>query len=61
MSEERFSEGAPKRADPPGGPDRPPVFRSAEMFAGGNEVIIEHCGATYRLRQTSQGKLILTK
>jgi hemin uptake protein HemP len=31
------------------------------MFAGGNEVIIEHCGATYRLRQTSQGKLILTK
>lgn len=31
------------------------------MFAGGNEVIIEHCGAVYRLRQTSQGKLILTK
>lgn len=31
------------------------------MFAEAHEVIIEHQGATYRLRQTSLGKLILTK
>jgi hemin uptake protein HemP len=42
-------------------PLRPKTFRSVDMFAGAKEVIIEHDGATYRLRQTSQGKLILTK
>jgi hemin uptake protein HemP len=61
MTEQRFPNGASKRADPQNAPERPPVFRTADMFAGGNEVIIEHCGAVYRLRQTSQGKLILTK
>ena len=34
---------------------------SAELFAGAREVLIDHSGATYRLRHTSQGKLILTK
>lgn len=34
---------------------------SAELFAGGKEVIIEHEGEAYRLRCTSKGKLILTK
>ena len=34
---------------------------SAELFAGAREVLIEHSGETYRLRHTSQGKLILTK
>jgi hemin uptake protein HemP len=34
---------------------------SAELFAGAREVLIDHSGETYRLRHTSQGKLILTK
>ena len=34
---------------------------SQALFAGANEVEIEHKGALYRLRQTSLGKLILTK
>ena len=34
---------------------------SQMLFAGANEVEIEHKGALYRLRQTSLGKLILTK
>ncbi len=34
---------------------------SQTLFAGANEVEIEHRGALYRLRQTSLGKLILTK
>jgi hemin uptake protein HemP len=36
-------------------------INSAELFAGGREVLIDHAGTTYRLRHTSQGKLILTK
>ena len=34
---------------------------SAQLFAGAAEVHIEHFGAVYRLKQTSLGKLILTK
>ena len=34
---------------------------SSQLLRGGNEVLIEHHGALYRLRQTSLGKLILTK
>jgi hemin uptake protein HemP len=34
---------------------------SDQLLRGGNEVLIEHHGALYRLRQTSLGKLILTK
>jgi hemin uptake protein HemP len=36
-------------------------IRSDELFAGANEVHIEHRGALYRLQRTSLGKLILTK
>lgn len=36
-------------------------FPSHEIFAGALEVEIEHNGVLYRLRQTSLGKLILTK
>jgi hemin uptake protein HemP len=41
----------------------PEVHRisSDELLAGAQEVQIEHHGALYRLRQTSLGKLILTK
>lgn len=34
---------------------------SHAIFAGAQEVEIDHNGAVYRLRQTSLGKLILTK
>ncbi len=32
-----------------------------ELLGGGTEVQIEHNGVIYTLRQTSKGKLILTK
>lgn len=34
---------------------------AVELFAGSREVIVEHEGQYYRLRITSNGKLILTK
>jgi hemin uptake protein HemP len=34
---------------------------SDTLFRGAVELLIEHRGATYRLRQTQLGKLILTK
>jgi hemin uptake protein HemP len=34
---------------------------STELFAGGREIHIHHADETYTLRQTSKGKLILTK
>jgi hemin uptake protein HemP len=34
---------------------------SAQLLRGANEVQIEHHGVLYRLKQTSLGKLILTK
>lgn len=36
-------------------------IRSVELFSGQREVLIEHAGEIYSLRQTSKGKLILTK
>ncbi len=35
--------------------------RSDDLFGGQREVLIEHAGEFYSLRQTSKGKLILTK
>jgi hemin uptake protein HemP len=55
------SEHNSKANDRPSHSAQPKTLRSVDMFAGAKEVIIEHDGATYRLRQTSQGKLILTK
>jgi hemin uptake protein HemP len=34
---------------------------SATLLAGGRELLIRHGGEVYMLRQTSKGKLILTK
>jgi len=34
---------------------------SAELFRSSRELLITHGGETYRLRLTSQNKLILTK
>lgn len=36
-------------------------LQSNELLGSAQEVEIEHAGAIYRLRQTSLGKLILTK
>lgn len=45
-----------------GGTSRGPgVLSSAALLQDRAEVLIEHRGETYRLRQTRQGKLILTK
>ena len=37
----------------------PRSFESAELFAGNDEVLIQHRGREYRLRITQNGKLIL--
>ena len=37
------------------------LVTSQQLFAGAVEVQIDHRGVFYRLRQTSLGKLILTK
>ena len=51
--------------NPPKRPVRPsqPVRRIAisELLDGGREAVLLHDGTEYRLRLTSNGKLILTK
>ena len=42
-------------------PARQRRWRSSELFGSAQEVEIEHGDAVYRLRQTSLGKLIMTK
>lgn len=42
-------------------PSRPPAVKSEALFGTAAEVLIDHRGVIYRLRQTSLGKLILTK
>lgn len=39
----------------------PRTVSSVEVLGEAQEVVIDHEGQTYRLRRTSQGKLILTK
>lgn len=62
MSNDRPPEAA---AQPEGAPDQPAVnkliYRSSELMAGRREIFIEHNRDLYRLRITSQGRLILTK
>ena len=50
---------APNRPARPG----PPIRRIAisDLLAGGREAVLVHDGTEYRLRLTSNGKLILTK
>ena len=45
----------------PGSQSQRRQVRSDELFGGRREVLIEHAGEIYSLRQTSKGKLILTK
>jgi len=37
------------------------IVESRELFGGDSEILISHGGATYRMRITRQGKLILNK
>lgn len=50
--------GEPPRADRPAGL---PLFHISELVGAGREALITHEGQTYRLRITSNRKLILTK
>lgn len=43
------------------GAAKPRQFSSHDLFGEALEIEIEHNGASYRLRKTSLGKLILTK
>ncbi|MBE7421392.1 MAG: hemin uptake protein HemP [Zoogloeaceae bacterium] len=47
----------------PARPDKAPAqtLSSAELMQGRREIVIEHLGERYRLQQTRNGKLILTK
>ena len=50
------------RKRPAGGPGQPlPRVRVADLLEGGREAVLVHDGTEYRLRLTSNGKLILTK
>ena len=42
-------------------PSKPRRVRIEDLLGGGREVIIEHGNEEYRLRMTSNSKLILTK
>lgn len=41
--------------------NQPRCVSSRQLFAGARELRIEHAGEVYLLRQTSSGKLLLTK
>jgi hemin uptake protein HemP len=55
------STAAAAPAPAPGGAAVPVRIASEQLFAGALEVQIDHRGVLYRLKQTSLGKLILTK
>lgn len=54
---------APRSKTPPAPPQvvRQRRLSSIELMNGDREILIEHAGCEYRLRVTSQNKLILTK
>lgn len=51
----------PTRRPPAAGAGRPRRLKVSELLEGEREAILEHDGQDYRLRITSNGKLILTK
>lgn len=52
---------SPRRDDTPAASAPTVRVSSAQLFGTAVEVQIDHHGAVYRLKQTSLGKLILTK
>jgi hemin uptake protein HemP len=51
----------PRTPPPAPAHDMPQRIDSALLLRGANELLIDHHGVLYRLRQTALGKLILTK
>jgi hemin uptake protein HemP len=51
----------PPQAAVPAAPAAVAQVSSQQLLAGAKEVLIEHRGTLYRLRETALGKLILTK
>ena len=56
-----LADSALPRTVTPGNPAPRRQIRSDDLFGGHRELLIEHAGEFYSLRQTSKGKLILTK
>jgi hemin uptake protein HemP len=42
-------------------PQQPRTWKSEDLLSGAKEILIEHHGEYYRLRETRNGKLILIK
>ncbi|HEX3140108.1 MAG TPA: hemin uptake protein HemP [Rhizobacter sp.] len=62
MATQPLPPATPAPATPqPAARDEVQRISSETLLGGAQEVQIEHRGALYRLRQTSLGKLILTK
>jgi hemin uptake protein HemP len=63
MSDGPSPDDAPKPTPEPipAGPEARLIYRSSDLMAGRREIFIEHGRDLYRLRITSQGRLILTK
>lgn len=55
------TESPPPPPRPSTASEGPRVVRSAELFAGGRVVVIEHAGQQYRLLITRNDRLILQK
>ena len=53
--------GGERQGSEYGNKARPARFDSRSLLQTAREIIIEHDGTDYRLRLTSNGKLILTK
>ncbi len=60
MTDSRSPSGNPPAAPVPGMRAVARRINSRELLAGEQEIIIVHAGREYRLRVTSNGKLILT-
>ena len=56
-----MNQSKPAPCHVPAPPPAVPRFLSEDLFAGEREIVIHHRGQDYRLRLTSQNKLILTK
>lgn len=62
MASPKPPQPALRPASPPAPPaEQPQRIDSALLLRGENELLIDHHGVLYRLRQTALGKLILTK
>ena len=61
MLEDHAKTGKEVAARPPQAVGMRARLKSCDLFVGTREIIIEHANDEYRLRLTSQGKLILTK